>query len=96
MTPPTVTCGHCGGAGYVPLPEKLFHALSVIGPDCNTTPDIVDAVKSHYGETVFIPAMCNRLRALEQFGLVTKVKTSAPTGGCWHIWERVEKDTPDA
>jgi predicted transcriptional regulator len=85
----TVTCGHCNGHGRVPLPAIYMSVLDDIGDGEVTTTDLVHAA-SVRGEHITINAMCNRLKMLEEFGLVEKRQSVAPTGGYWYIWKRSE------
>lgn len=88
---PKVICSHCKGTGKVDLPAHLYRILRCLESGREmTTPEIVADIKSDYGEVVFVTAMCNRLRALEQFGLVRRRKESAPTGGYWYLWSKAE------
>ena len=89
---PLIKCGHCKGWGWVALPEQLWNTLRCLDAEtAKTTPEIINDLAIYDNDYVTIPALCNRLKVLEQIGCAIKHKSKAPTGGCWYLWRRTQE-----
>lgn len=66
-----ITCGHCGGAGTMPLPEHLAETLAIIRAKPSTVAEIL-AKRQAAGEPVGHTAINQRAEKLRQLGLASR------------------------